>query len=122
MTNMPMRKSVGWGLTALLFFACNSRKSNHNEGHQPGAQADSGVVVSLKTYPLTDSTWGYSILVNDKEYIRQATLPAVQGNVAFTNELQAKQVGRRVLEKLKKHENPSLSPDEVSELTQSGTH
>jgi predicted glutamine amidotransferase len=60
--------------------------------------------------------WGYAIRKDDKPFIYQATIPAIEGNRAFTDKRSAKKTGRLVLSKLQHNQMPSVSIEELKEL------
>lgn len=63
-----------------------------------------------------DQGWGYEIRKNNKLFIYQDCIPAIPGNQPFTDRKSAKATGRLVLEKLRNHQIPSVSGDELEEL------
>lgn len=64
----------------------------------------------------TESGWGYSIVHNDKVFIKQEHVPAVSGNYSFIRESDARNVGSLVLKKLKNQQSPSITIHELDSL------
>lgn len=60
-----------------------------------------------------NDSWGYQIYIDDKLYIKQDMVPAVQGNVAFKNKAEANMVGNLVADKLRAHELPKVELREL---------
>jgi hypothetical protein len=69
----------------------------------------------VKTFRV-DKGWAYSIFINDKEYVRQLYIPAIEGKVPFASDSQAKKAGWYVVNKLKDNTSPSLSKKELAAL------
>lgn len=64
-----------------------------------------------------DARWGYEIYVKDSLLIRQLNVPAVAGKYGFISKADAEKVGEMVIRKLKTHQIPSIS---LEELTKAG--
>ncbi len=64
----------------------------------------------------TDSGWGYSIVYNDKVFIKQDHVPAISGSYSFLREIDAQNAGELVLKKLKNRQNPSITIRELDSL------
>lgn len=60
--------------------------------------------------------WGYSVFIDDKEYIRQRFIPAIAGETPFPTSQQALETGNYVVAKIKSKGNPSLSRKELQQL------
>jgi uncharacterized lipoprotein NlpE involved in copper resistance len=69
----------------------------------------------VKTFRV-DRGWAYSIFINDKEYVRQLYIPAIEGKVPFASDSQAEKTGWYVVSKLKNNASPSLSKKELVTL------
>jgi hypothetical protein len=61
--------------------------------------------------------WGYEIMTNGKLYIHQEFMPAVSGKKGFATKEQALLVGGKVIEKIKRKENPpTISLQDLTDL------
>jgi hypothetical protein len=60
--------------------------------------------------------WGYDILVKNKLYIHQPFIPAVEGQVAFKDKQSARKTGRLVIKKLKNHNTPAVTKEELKSI------
>jgi hypothetical protein len=60
--------------------------------------------------------WGYEIRKNNKSFIYQQYIPALEGNVAFSDKKSAKKTGKFVLTKLRNNQLPSLTIPELKQL------
>jgi Domain of unknown function (DUF4907) len=60
--------------------------------------------------------WGYDILVKNKTYIHQPFMPAVEGQVPFSDRQSARKTGRLVVRKLKNHKIPSVTKEELKSM------
>lgn len=58
------------------------------------------VDISMKTFH-TDKGWGYDIFKNDRLYVHQEFMPAVEGRKGFATEADAKKIGDLALFKMK---------------------
>ncbi|HEY5369354.1 MAG TPA: DUF4907 domain-containing protein, partial [Hanamia sp.] len=68
-------------LIAMAFFSsCKSNDESQNTNEQT---AKKGMVPVSASIFKTDKGWGYSILVDNKLFIRQDIIPAVEGNKGF---------------------------------------
>jgi len=63
------------------------------------------------------SGWGYNIQINNKPYIHQPYMPAVEGNVPFSDKQSARRSARLVLKKIKNHQNPGITQEELNSIT-----
>lgn len=72
------------------------------------------LMVSLKEN--SGNQWGYIILKQEKQFIRQFTIPAVEGNIPFYNQAAASLVGNLVVKKLNHSQPPSVSKKELDSL------
>src|SRR5665213_997255 len=85
---MQMIKMVKKIIIPLLFLiavitldACKSSTSS-----DAAAMASKGMIpIDAITFK-TGNGWGYSILVDNKVYIRQAVIPAVEGDAGFSSD------------------------------------
>jgi hypothetical protein len=60
--------------------------------------------------------WGYDILVKNKLYIHQPFIPAVEGQVPFSDKQSARKTGMLVIRKLKNHKIPSVTKEEIKSI------
>lgn len=74
-----------------------------------------GHFYSLKVIRSGDG-WGYEIRINNRPYIYQPYIPAVEGNLPFSNKKTARRTGRMVIEKLKDHQPPGLTREEINKI------
>jgi hypothetical protein len=96
----------------LLFCSCTSRKNNSVVVVAKEPLYKAMVVQRSKQ----DSAWGYIILHNNRQMIRQFSIPAMNGNKAFDSEQQAAAVGELVAEKLNHAQRPGISKHELDSL------
>ncbi|MBK7712145.1 MAG: DUF4907 domain-containing protein [Bacteroidales bacterium] len=57
--------------------------------------------------------WGYDILKNNRTIIHQPYVPAVSGQYPFKSKKLARKTGRIVLNKLRQHQSPVVTVQEV---------
>lgn len=69
----------------------------------------------LQVFP-SNGGWGYDILKNDKIYIHQPYIPAVEGEIPFRDRESARETGRLVISKIRKREIPSVSREEIEKI------
>lgn len=79
----------------------------------PATRQEKGLQVA--TFPIYKG-YGYSIFLNEKEYIRQLYIPAIEGKYPFATEHQARETAIYVISKLKNQEGPSISKEELVKL------
>jgi len=60
--------------------------------------------------------WGYSIYLDNREFIRQAYIPVVEGLAHFNSKDKALRVGSLVLKKVLERQSPSLQREELIRL------
>ncbi|NMB73385.1 MAG: DUF4907 domain-containing protein [Bacteroidales bacterium] len=60
--------------------------------------------------------WIYRIYAGGKPYIVQTIIPALQGNIPFSDSVSAAKVGNLVLQKLKSGKIPAISETELELL------
>lgn len=100
------RKNIS--ILALLFVLCSCSDTKHEILHN-------GPEYKVKTFRI-DKGWAYSIFINNKEYVRQLFIPAIEGKVPFASDSQAEKTGWYVVSKLKDNAIPSLSRKELMTL------
>jgi hypothetical protein len=89
----------------VLLISCNNA-TNQKTDDVPQAR--------VETFKVADG-WAYSIYLGNKEYIRQTSIPSIQGNIPFSTDSQATVAGNLVLSKLKAHHSPSISRKELED-------
>ena len=90
---------------AILFFIC--RKVIPQQDH-----------ILLKTFQ-TSTGWGYDIIKDDKVYIHQEIIPAIEGFKSFSTKEEAEKVGNLVIQKIKNKEGgglPQVTREEIDSL------
>ncbi len=60
--------------------------------------------------------WGYDISKKDKIYIHQPYMPAVEGQVPFSDKRSARKTGRLVIRKIKNHKSPAVTKEEMKSI------
>jgi len=70
----------------------------------------------------SEDGWGYDILVKDKAYIHQPYMPAVEGQVPFRDKRSAKKTGRLVVKKIRNHELPAVTKEEIESIIKERRH
>lgn len=70
---------------------------------------------SSKTF-LTSSGWGYDILVNDKLFIHQESIPAYAGKDGFPKKEQAEKTAALIINKMKRSEPPMVTTFEIQQI------
>jgi hypothetical protein len=64
----------------------------------------------------TNGGYGYDILKNDRVYIHQPYIPAVEGETPFRDRESARKTGRLVISKIRKREIPAVSKEEIERI------
>lgn len=93
-----------------FLFSCNNQ-APANEA----ATANQQETIYAQTFKTTEG-WGYAVVINGKTFINQAYIPVLEGNKGFANEADAKNVAALVVNKLKKHEKPTIHLEELQQL------
>ena len=71
----------------------------------------------LDIFKNSDSSYGYSVRQNNKNFIIQKSIPAIMGNKGFDDKRDAERCGLLIIEKLKKNIwPPSISLNEIDSL------
>jgi len=60
--------------------------------------------------------WGYDILKNEKVYIHQPFIPAIEGQVPFSDKRSARKTGKLVISKLMRQKSPTVTKEELNEI------
>jgi hypothetical protein len=64
----------------------------------------------------TDNGWGYDITMNHQVVIHQPIIPSATGRNGFATKEQAAAVALIVIEKIKSHEIPSVTHQQLQQL------
>jgi hypothetical protein len=72
--------------------------------------------IDYKTFHTTNG-WGYDILVNKKLLIHQECIPVMPDKKGFATEESAKAVARMVVRKLKNNQQPTVTYDELTQMS-----
>lgn len=115
-----------------ILFSCsgNSEKETveihitaPDQENSPSLSSFSSENISVKTFEVKDSTsgkslgWGYDIYLDDRLTIHQPIIPAVEGNLHFNTEENARKTGTFAAEKIKHSGSmPTLSIQELDSL------
>jgi hypothetical protein len=100
-------------LLSIVFQACHGPANR--EHSRP--DADKKVTLSVRAVKSDKSdTWGYEILIDNKVYIHQEYIPALEGKQSFKSKRDALKTGRAVMQKIKNKKSPTLSKEEVQTL------
>ena len=97
--------------TLLVMSACKS----HTSAPDTTIMIKGKVPIDGSTFK-TDNGWGYTITVNNKLFIKQTEIPAIEGNKVFTTEEDAAKVAQLVINKIAKNESPAVKKKELQEL------
>ena len=97
-----------------LLNSCNNSPSAQDQN--AAEMASKGMVPVNASVFKTDKGWGYSIIVNNKLYIRQDIIPAVEGNQGFATKEDATKVAELVLNKMKNKEKPIVKKEDLENL------
>ncbi len=60
--------------------------------------------------------WGYDILVDNKLFIRQESIPSLPEKKGFVNKQQAKQTAQLIINKMKRGEFPTVTTFEIERI------
>lgn len=96
--------------------SCNSNRSKIAEAQNAAAMAKKGMVPINGSTFKTGNGWGYSITVDNKLFIKQTQIPAIQGNKSFATEEDAAKVAELVIKKIAKNETPAVTKEELKQL------
>ncbi len=95
-----------------IFFGCNIKKQQNLD--KDGSHKDS-VKLTSATFK-TENGWGYMVMANDSIFIKQPIIPAVQGLKSFATETDAAKVGNLIIIKIKAHQKPIISIEDLKAL------
>lgn len=71
--------------------------------------------IQLQTFK-TSNGWGYDIVKDDKVYIHQEIIPAIEGFKNFITKAEAEKVGSLVIQKIKQKKGGDLPQITIKEL------
>ena len=94
--------------------SCNN--SSAAQDQKTAEMAKEGKVPVNASVFKTDKGWGYSIIVDNKLYIRQDIIPAVEGNQGFATNADATTVDELVLNKMKNKEKSIVKKEDLKQL------
>ncbi len=98
-------------ITVVFFTSCHSKT-----GKKVQSDVKKGnPAFTLETFK-SEAGWGYEIKVVGKTKIKQTFIPAIQGNLPFYTEMEARRVGELVLKKVKKKDLPTITKHELDSL------
>jgi hypothetical protein len=92
--------SIAAGLSILIFFIDKKEKE---------------LVFTSRVFPCI-SGWGYDILVNDKLFIHQESVPVLSGEKGFPKKDQADQAAQLIINKMKQGRAPTLTTFELHRI------
>ena len=99
----------------LLIFSLFSCKEKNLP--EPSKKREKVIEYSYKITFNDTLGYGYELLKGNKVFIKQHTIPAIQGNKGFINKDDAEKVAELALEKIKKEDGfPSITKKELIEL------
>lgn len=104
---------LGFLIAASFFTACSNKDSQNVTKDQ--AEEIAKVPVDASIFK-TDKGWGYSILIDNKLFIRQDIIPAVEGNQGFGTKADATKVAKFVLQKIDNKEKPIVTKEDLKQL------
>lgn len=77
---------------------------------------ENSVAFNGEVYRIEKGKFGYTILYKGKVFIKQETIPTIQGNKNFNDSIDALKTLDLVIKKLNAGEKPTLSSDEIKQL------
>jgi Domain of unknown function (DUF4907) len=60
--------------------------------------------------------WGYSIMANERVYIKQDYIPAIVGKHSFSSEQDAAKVGDLMVKRISTNQQPTITAKDLSDL------
>jgi hypothetical protein len=112
-----MRKYIliyfGFFMAASFFSACGNNDGQKVTKEETGKTGKVPIDASIFK---TDKGWGYSILIDNKLFIRQDIVPAVEGNQGFATKEDATKVAKFVLQKIDNKEKPIVTKEDLKQL------
>lgn len=80
--------------------------------HKKNQPAGNDMRVDLHALKIPQG-WGYEVLVDKKVFIHQDCIPAIASFKKFGTEAEALLIGSKVVEKIKKGHNPSVTQQDI---------
>ncbi|HET7115111.1 MAG TPA: DUF4907 domain-containing protein [Hanamia sp.] len=99
-------------ITITVIGAC---KSNTSDGDIAAMTQKGMVPVEGYTFK-TENGWGYTITVNNKVFIKQTLIPAIEGNRGFSTQEDAAKVAQLIIDKLANHKSPAVKKEDLEKL------
>jgi len=110
-----MRRGLFCGIfiiSLFVFLGCHVK--TQQDGSVDGSHQDS-IKLTAATFK-TANGWGYIVMANDSIFIKQPIIPAVQGIKSFATEADAAKVGDLIITKIKAHQKPIISIEDLKSL------
>lgn len=60
--------------------------------------------------------WGYDITKKNKTFIHQPFIPAIEGEIPFSDKRSARKTGRMVIRKIRNHQSPAVTLEEIKSI------
>jgi hypothetical protein len=116
---MPMTKIeryttlsfIGLGLLITCLGLSSCRSGNRKNGEHKGE-----VFVRYEIIPGRTGGWGYALFADDKPYIKQDVIPAINGIHTFKSKEDAEKVAKLVRDKLHNRQSPAVDSLELVKL------
>ena len=103
-------------VTFILIIKGNTPVNNGETEHRIARDTIADKIIETSVFQVGEG-WGYDIFVDGKRYIHQPMMPVVQGNKAFVNETDAREVAEFVAGKIRKNIiPPTISSEEMDSL------
>lgn len=100
--------------TFVFLNSCNNSPSSQDQN--AADMAKKGMVPVNANVFKTDKGWGYSVMVDNKLFIRQDIIPVIEGNKGFATKEDATKVAELVLNKMKNKEKPIVKREDLEQL------
>ena len=84
-------------IITVILIACNQGKKNYKR-----SQTSNNAIITFDG----QFGWGYEVLIKNKPYIRQETIPAISGNRGFSSKEKAEKAAQFVIYKIEKNIMP----------------
>ncbi len=72
--------------------------------------------LNIETFQTDTGGWGYNIVTGEKILIKQDIIPAIESNIPFQSEKDAKKTASLVIKKMKSKKFPTITVEELNEL------
>lgn len=113
---IKMKKKISTAFLLLITILVMDACRNHTSAPDTAIMVKKGMVPIDGSTFKTDNGWGYTITVNNKLFIKQTEIPAIEGNKGFVTEEDAAKVAQLVINKIAKNESPAVKKKELQEL------